>query len=176
MKAEMPDCLPNEIDPSSADSPRLRKVEKLSRVCRLICRILLAVIILSALFQLISPLIRMTSISPHLAVYPGYLVNHGILIAGIWIMERVFNSFVERGVFHPGGARWLKWLGGLFIGVGLFHLFGGLYVLTNQESPMVTVANLLGTVDSMIIGVFVLMLGWVLEEACELRKQQEFTI
>ena len=36
--------------------------------------------------------------------------------------------------------------------------------------------SVFGTIGTFILGIFILMLGWVLEEACELREQQAFTI
>ena len=114
--------------------------------------------------------------APQVTFVPGILSTHGFWFVWIWLMERVFNAFVERGVFDPAGARWLKWLGGLFVGAGILHLAGGAHAVATNEIHGLLLMNVIGCFDSIVIGAFILTLGWVLEEACELREQQEFTI
>lgn len=180
MNAELTDSVPVEPEHPDAGSPRLLRVQKLSRVFRLICRLLMAFIVLVAIFGAIPSLQRLFvnegSLTTVSIFFPAAVFIHGYFFLMAWLLERMFNAFADYGVFHPSGARYLKWLGLLFIVSGSIQLMLGLYVMVFEVFHVAMLGGFYGTIGTIILGAFTLMLGWVLEEACELREQQVFTI
>src|SRR5690606_22047826 len=104
---------------TGSETPRLRRVMKLSRALRLICRILMAGLVLAAAATTVS-VFRGTA-PPRDGGLPGPVYLPAVLLIYVWwfasilLLERMFNAFLHHGVFHPAGARFLKWLGAMYL-------------------------------------------------------------
>ncbi len=167
---------------TGSETPRLRRVMKLSRTLRLICRILMAGLVLASAVTTVS-VFRGTA-PPQDGGSAGPVYLPAVLLVYLWwfgsilLLERMFNAFLHRGVFHPSGARFLKWLGAMYLFCGTLPVVGFVIQLLGDSAHP---GELLGLVvaslnPALLGGLILLMIGWILEEACELRAEQDLTI
>jgi hypothetical protein len=166
------------LEPNSPHDPssRLDRIRKMSLLFRLVSRIMMAAIALVAISVTVPQLQNMArgatdSMTPQQAFFPTALLVHGYWFGAVCLLERMFSAFANHGVFHPAGARFMKWLGGLVLAGGFLHLLGAAFLFAGPFF-----AGLFITIPVLTLGGVLLMLGLVLEEACELREQQEYTI
>ncbi len=174
---------PNSDPNAGLQSPRLRRVLKLSRVFRIICWIMMAGLILAAIGVSIPQIQKLftggdgDAQTPQQAFFPAALFLHAWWFAAIWFLERMFRSFSTNGVFHPSGARYLKWLGFWFLLSGCIPLVLGMFSFAIGNLRASEIIAILAPASSpALLGAIILMIGWILEEACELRAEQELTI
>lgn len=167
---------------TGSETPRLRRVMKLSRALRLICRILMAGLVLASAATVAN--VFLGAAPPQNGALPGPVYLPAVLLAYLWwfasilLLERMFNAFLHHGVFHPAGARCLKWLGAIYLLCGTLPVVG--FVIQAIADPA-RVGELLTLVvaalnPALLGGLILLMIGWILEEACELRAEQDLTI
>ena len=125
---------------TGSETPRLRRVMKLSRALRLICRILMAGLVLAAAATTVS-VFRGTA-PPQDGGLPGPVYLPAVLLIYVWwfasilLLERMFNAFLHHGVFHPAGARFLKWLGAMYLLCGTLPVVG--FVIQVIADPVST--------------------------------------
>ena len=164
-------------------SPRLARVRQLSLAFRMICRVLLVLTVLLAIGWVIPMLSRQptrgaTPAAYDIGVMVIGLVSLSYFLGGLWMLERLFSVFATGHVFEPSSGRWLKRFGfwiatvmllPMVLRMGLdWAVFGRLGAI--GEGPFAPI------VGAFVVGLFLMMLGWVLEEASELQAEQELTV
>ncbi|MCB1234947.1 MAG: DUF2975 domain-containing protein [Verrucomicrobiae bacterium] len=180
------DSSPTEA-PVGADTapgtPRARRIQKLSRLFQGVCRVLIGLLALAAISVSVPQVQKLLGGGRDLtlrAFLPTTLFLHAYWIVALWLLERLFHSFARHGVFAPRGAHFLRWLGFMFLGSGALQFLQILLVLglsiSRSEELSILLASLPSVLGSLLLGATILMFGWVMEEGCELREQQSYTI
>ncbi len=99
-------------------------------------------------------------------------------LVGAWLLERLFSNFIAGRYFEASSGLWLKRFGFWMATCCLFP-FAGRYLWdvafyggpgAIRESPMAPIFG------SILAGLFLIMLGWVLEEAAEVQAENELTV
>ena len=98
--------------------------------------------------------------------------------AGPWMLVRLFGVFASGRIFVPESGRWLKrfgfWLAtALVVPIVLrmaldMAFYGALGAIRD--------ASFTPVVGALFVGLFLIMLGWVLEEGSELQSEQDLTV
>ena len=164
--------------------PRLVKVRQLSLAFRLVCRVLFVLTVLLGIGLAVPYLLLY---QPGVGAKPGAyavgvmvigLVSLAYWAAGLWVLERLFSVFVTGRVLDPNSGRWLKWFGfwvatALLLPIGMrmtldWAAFGRLGAI--REGPFAP------AIGCFLLGLFLMMLGWVLEEASEPQAEQDLTV
>jgi Protein of unknown function (DUF2975) len=168
---------------NTTHSARLDKARQLSRGCRLICRLLLAAATLLRIAIAIPMGMSLSASTPTWRAYTLSTDVIGVLsvvywAAGIWVLERLFNVFVTGRVFDPSSGFWLKRFGFWVATVQLLPfaaratldmaVFGRLGAVSNTPYTPI--------IDCLLLGLFLIMLGWVLEEGSDLQAEQDLTV
>jgi len=165
-------------------SPRLAKVQQFSLLFRMTCRVLLVGTALAGIGFLVPYLLSsQSSSSDQRDTYSIGVMVIGLLYLtywglGLWILERLFNVFVSGRVFDVESGRWLKRFG-LWVGTCLllpllsrmawdWANYGRLGAI--RDAPLAPV------VVCFVVGLFLMMLGWVLEEGSELQAEHDLTV
>lgn len=158
---------------AASGSPRARCIRKTSRLLQLGCRLLLVLLLIAAVSVSVPSIQAL--LAGREAYFPGVLM-HLYWGAVLWLLERMFHVFSRHdGVFDRRCARYLRWLGGLFLvgtGIQLLSLIPGA-TTTNASVLLVALPGIMGRA---LLGACVLMLGWVVEEGCVLREEQALTV
>lgn len=110
--------------------------------------------------------------TPREAFIPTAFVVHLYWFSVAWLLERVLNAFLVHGLFDPKGARFMKWLGGLLLGVGALHFLTSVLEFT-QTLRGSAFGDLFTMVPIATLGGFFVILGWALEESREPQGQRE---
>jgi hypothetical protein len=160
------------------ESSSLARVQKLSRVFRVVCWILLVLLAMLA--------ISVTVPQIQTALYEGRMVVTAITMSllghlywavAVFLLERLFRNFSRHGFFHRDGVRLLKWLGILFVGAGFFQGFmTTAMAASNREVLPYVLTSFFSMAAQILLGLFLLMLSWVMKEACDLKTQQSLTV
>lgn len=182
MKTNTPESIRPRAPFADAGSPRAQRIRKLSRLFQYFCRLLL-VLLVAAAVSVTWPQIQKlfadesNSSSPG-AFIPAALLVHAYWGVALWLLERMFHAFAQHGVFHPRGARYLKWLGVMFLVSVIVPVLGMVWGLATGHSSGISqiLTSLPSLLGMALLGTCVLMFGWVMEEACELREEQKLTI
>ena len=163
-------------------SPRLERIRQVSRGFRMVCRVLIAV----AVLLLIGVAIPMAaSYGPgrgadlhHVGVGVLGLLSLAYWVAGLWMLERLFSVFVGGRVFDPDSGRWLTRFGFWVATVMLLPLAGRVALDWAAYGRLGAIAEgpFAPAVGALLVGLFLMMLGWVLEEASELQAEQDLTV
>ncbi|MEX2578800.1 MAG: DUF2975 domain-containing protein [Verrucomicrobiales bacterium] len=162
----------------ASGSPRAGRIRKMSRLLQLGCRLLLGLLLLAAVGVSVPPIQALLAGTPREAYFPAALLMHLYWGVVLWLLERMFHVFARQdGVFDRRCARYLKWLGGLFLagpGIQLLFLIAGATIGdTGYSVLLVTLPAIMGRA---LLGACVLMLGWVVEEGCALHEEQALTV
>ncbi|MDQ3815581.1 MAG: DUF2975 domain-containing protein [Armatimonadota bacterium] len=166
---------------SPLPSSRREKVQRLSRVFRLMCRVLLAFGSCVIVGLTIPYLLARRGPMPDFYSMGATVIGMAGLcywLLGAWLLERLFSNFIAGRHLESSSGLWLKRFGFWMATCCLFP-FAGRYLWdvafygapgAIRETPMAPIFG------SILAGLFLLMLGWVLEEAGELQAEQELTI
>lgn len=168
---------------TSTLSPRIVKIRQVSSAFCIICRVLLALSVLAGVGLVIPYFLLQRSPAQAPGVYEIGNLMVGLITftywaSGLWMLERLFNTLLTGPVFDPNSGRWLKRFGfwvmtSLLVPIGLrmaldLAVFGRLGAIA--EGPFTPV------VGAFFVGLFVMMLGWILEEGSELQAEQDLTV
>lgn len=169
-------CMNNPLS-----SSRREKVQRLSRVFRLLCQVLLGFGGLLIVGLGIPYFLARKGPMPDLYSTGATVIGMaGVCywFVGAWLLERLFSNFIAGRFLEASSGLWLKRFGFWMATCCLFPfagrylwdvaLFGGPGAI--KESPMAPIFG------SMLAGLFLIMLGWVLEEAGELQAEQELIV
>lgn len=162
-------------------SSRREKVQRLSRVFRLMCRVLLGFGGFVIVGLTIPYMMARSGPAPDLYSTGATVIGVAGLcywLVGAWLLERLFSNFIAGRFLETENGLWLKRFGFWMATCCLFPfagrylwdvaLYGGPGAI--KESPMAPIFG------SILAGLFLIMLGWVLEEAGELQAEQELTV
>jgi hypothetical protein len=160
---------------------RREKVRRLSRGFRTLCRIFLGLGLLVVIGLIPPYFLARTGPGPDwYSAGAGFIGIAGLAywVGGTWLLERLFSNFVAGRYLEVSSGLWLKRFGFWMATCCLFPFaarylwdvafYGGPGAV--RETPM---APILG---SIMAGLFLIMLGWVLEEAAEVQAENELTI
>jgi len=143
---------------------RIRQIGKVGRIC---CSILLVVSGLALFTWVIGGItgfVKLTN-APSVSIgewsYSGGVTVSNLIITAVWaiwaigpwLMRRIFVQFTRDEIFTSSTARLIKWLG-VWNLVQFFCL-----------NP-----------SFLLIGLFLLALGWCMELAVSLKQEQDLTI
>ncbi len=156
-------------------SPRLAALRRISLCFRTVCRALLVLVGLLVIG------IAIPAIQSRAPSFAGFAVGvasicYGAL--GLWILDRLFSRFVSGDVLDDATAKWLKrfaiWVGT----VQLVPILGRMAVdlMAYGRLGAIRDASFVPAVGCFFVGAFLLMVGWGLEEAAELKAEQSLTV
>ena len=165
-------------------SPGLDRVRQLSLAFRLFCRacLLLAGLAFISWLAVYLPARSGTGATKNdlygLAVTVAGMISVAYWVYGLWVMERLFNVLATGRVFEADSGQWLKRLG-FWLSTALalplvsrmavdWAFFGRLGAI--REGPFTPIFA------ALLAGLFLCMLGWVLEEASRLKAEQDLTV
>lgn len=166
---------------NSSSSSRRAKVRRLSQSFRTLCRVLLGFGGL-VIVGLIPPYLMARS-GPGPDLYSAGATVIGIAglcywLVGAWLLERLFSNFIAGRYLEASSGLWLKRFGFWMATCCLFPfagrylwdvaLYGGPGAI--RDTPMAPIFG------SILAGLFLIMLGWVLEEAAEVQAENELTV
>jgi hypothetical protein len=168
---------------TSTFSSRLEKIRQVSGVFCVICRVFLALALLLVVGGPLYMLLAHRLPAPPPDAFSIGNQSIGLIIltywsAGIWMLVRLFGVLASGRIFSPESGRWLKRFGfwiatALIVPIVLrmaldMMVFGALGTI--RDAPL---APLVG---AFFVGLFLIMLGWVLEEGSELQAEQDLTV
>jgi hypothetical protein len=162
-------------------SSRREKVRRMSQGFRTLCRIFLGLGLLVIVGLIVPYVAARSGRGPDL--YSAGATTIGIAglcywVAGAWVLERLFSNFVAGRYLEASSGLWLKRFGFWMATCCAFPvgarwlwdvaLYGGPGAIRDTPLPPI--------IGSILVGMFLIMLGWVLEEAAEVQAEQELTI
>lgn len=166
---------------NSLCSSRREKVRRLSRSFRILCRVLLGFGAFVVVGLIVPYMMARTGPGPDLYSTGATIIGVAGLcywLVGAWLLERLFSNFIAGRFLEASSGLWLKRFGFWMATCCLFPfagrylwdvaLFGGPGAI--RETPMAPIFG------SILAGTFLIMLGWVLEEAAEVQAEQELTV
>ena len=166
----------------STRSPRLSRVRQISLAFRVMCRVLIVLTVL-LLIALAVPMVtsygRGSGGDLHYAGVRVLAVLTLIYwVVGLWMLERLFSVFASGRVFAPESGRWLTRFGFWVATVSLLPLGGRMALDWAAYGRLGAVGEgpFAPAVGALFVGLFLMMLGWVLEEASELQAEQDLTV
>jgi hypothetical protein len=167
---------------------KLQKVERYSRLLRVVCTALFIPVAVIGLAASVSTVAGWTAhikidgqtFVPSELVLTSRLLLAAVVLAaaavaakGLCHLRRLMGNYSRREIFTLDSARQIRHLGVTCVLWGLVKLAGAFLPLMLATQAQRTV-NL--NADTIIIGVVIIGISWLAEMAAELREESELTI
>jgi hypothetical protein len=165
---------------------KLQKIKKVSTILRAICKVLLALITFTGLGAVVSVIFGVGGINYNNVIFgtAGLPIGHrlflgavtalafGVLFKCVYHLHRLFGNYLRGEIFTRESVGQLRQFG---IACLLWGVVGFLWIalLAISSHPPKTFQ---GHVDSLGIGVVIIVIAWFMDMAVDLREENELTI
>jgi Protein of unknown function (DUF2975) len=168
---------------------KLEKVKRISARLRAVCRgfaVLLAILFVVASvgvlvgsgatvsFREMQVPVASLTLAARLALIALIALSMGVLFKGLHHLDRLFRDYTSGNIFTTETAGQIRQLGItsiLWTGVNVVWLVAG-FGLTNASPPTSFPLHL----DSLIIGIIIIVISWFMDAAAEMREENDLTI
>lgn len=166
---------------NQASLSRRERVSLWSGYFRTLCRILLGCGLLLVIGLLLPYLMAHSGRGPDFYSMGATIIGFaGVLywLCGAWLLERLFSNFIAGRYLEASSGLWLKRFGFWMATCCLFPFAAryGWDVLIGGGPGAIRDTPMAPIFGSILAGLFLIMLGWVLEEAAEVQAEQELTV
>jgi hypothetical protein len=168
---------------------KLDKIKRVSNALRVVCKCLLALTALLFIaatvgilvgtgvtirsFDLLFP-VDSLSVPARLALIDILALSLGVIFKGLYHLDRLFSYYARADFFTTQTAHQIRQLGItaiLWAGVNILWLVAAMG-LSTAPHPLSYRLHL----DSLFIGVVIIVISWFMDAAAEIREENELTI
>ena len=167
---------------------RLKKIERISKVLRLICKVLLVLLICGFLFVTGTTLagrgrLYFLDVSFELApLAPSSRLVFAVIVAlvmavklkGIYHLYRLFGNYATGNIFTTESAGQIRQLGItalLWFGVNILFAVATIAFVPPPSTHTIPFHS-----DSLVAGVVIIVISWLMQMGAEMREENELTI